>query len=122
MTVPRTRDPRPTMGLWPRLPALESQAHASEAVLLDNLLKTTLDGFVAGFSEQVAVVDGSWIILSINDAWQRMVNETGYRELVCGTDYRQFLRTFASKGHVNAAAALDGVRRIDGGDTDCFDF
>lgn len=103
------------------LPKLRKVARTANNNLLDDLLKGTLDAFVAGLSEQVAVVDERWIILSVNDAWKQMVRIAGYPELVPGTDYRGFLRTFASKGHKNAAAVLSGLRAIDAGKTDSFE-
>lgn len=104
------------------LPDLQEAAGTAENLPLDDLLKATLDDFVAGFSEQVAIVDERWIILSVNDAWKRMIRVTGYPELVPGTDYQRFLETFASKGHENATAVLRGLRAIDSGETDSFDF
>ena len=87
-----------------------------------DLLIKTLDDFVAGFGEQVAIVDDKWTILSVNDAWKQMVKVGGYPELVPGTDYKDFLKTFATRGHENAKKVLSGIRAIDDGETASFGF
>jgi two-component system, NarL family, sensor kinase len=81
-----------------------------------------LDELVAGFCEQVAIVDENWMIVSVNGAWKQMIKVGGYPELVPGTDYKDFLETFALRGHENAATVLAGVMAIDGGETDSFEF
>jgi signal transduction histidine kinase len=83
-------------------------------------LADKLDRLVRGLSEQVAVVNEAWVIVSVNEAWKRMVKVAGYPELTQGTDYRLFLQTFAGKGHVNAEAVLRGVEAIDAGESDFF--
>lgn len=82
----------------------------------------TITELVRGFSEQVAVVDASWTLLAVNDAWKQMIHVAGYPELVPGTNYRHFLETFASRGHANALAVLNGVNAIDAGETNSFQF
>lgn len=86
-----------------------------------DLVPGAFDEFVAGFNEQVAIVDENWTIISVNEAWKQMV-VAGYPELVPGTDYRDFLETFVARGHENAAAVLAGVRAIDRGEVDSFEF
>ena len=89
---------------------------------VDDLVPGALDDLVAGFCEQVAIVDQNWIIVSVNDAWKQMVRVAGHPELVPGIDYRDFLQTFATKGHQNAIAVLAGLQAIDKGETDLFEF
>jgi signal transduction histidine kinase len=86
----------------------------------DRLTAQELEKLVQGFSEQVAIVDEDWTILAVNEAWRQMVRVAGYPQLVPGTDYRDFLATFASQGHDTAAAVLKGVQEIDAGLTDTF--
>jgi len=88
----------------------------------NDLLPKMLDDLVLGFSEQVAIVDENWIIVSVNQAWKQMVKVAGYADLVTGVDYRDFLETFARKGHENARTVLAGVSAIERGETDSFDF
>lgn len=85
-------------------------------------LPSTFDDIVAGFAEQVAIVDEDWTIIAVNDAWKQMVRVAGYPELMPGTNYRGFLQAFAERGHENAIAVLAGVESIDDGETDAFQF
>lgn len=85
-------------------------------------VRETLNELVAGLSEQIAIVDEHWTIVAVNPAWAQMTRVIGYPELVPGTNYRQFLETFAAKGHSNAIAVLNGIEGIESGHTDSFDF
>lgn len=107
-----------------RLPlsAMPPPAGRRRANYFPDPLPIMLDELVAGFCEQVAIVDENWIIVSVNDAWKQMVKVAGYPELVPGTDYKHFLETFAARGHENATAVLAGVAAIDSGETDSFEF
>jgi signal transduction histidine kinase len=86
------------------------------------MLPDMFNDLLDGFSEQVAVVDEEWNIITVNGAWKQMVKVAGYPELVPGTNYRDFLQAFANRGHDNAIAVLDGIRAIDEGATDEFEF
>ncbi|HEX4799805.1 MAG TPA: histidine kinase [Sphingomicrobium sp.] len=95
--------------------AAEIASNAGKAAVEDQFFTETVNDLVQGFSEEVAIVDADWTIIAVNDAWQQMVRVAGYPELVCGTNYRDFLTTFASKRHSPAIAVLNGVHEIDAG-------
>lgn len=99
---------------------VENFAECPELASESEALAQTLDQLVQGFSEQVAVANEDWTILAVNDAWRRMIRIAGYPELIPGTNYRDFLKTFAVKGHQNAIAVLNGVNAIEAGETNAF--
>src|SRR6478672_5449713 len=86
----------------------------------DRFFTKALNKLVQGFSEQVAIVDEDWTIVAVNEAWCQMIRVAGYHQLEPGTNYRDFLATFASRGHNTAAAVLKGVQEIEAGRTDTF--
>jgi signal transduction histidine kinase len=80
----------------------------------------SLDELVRGFSEQVAIADENWTVIAVNEAWKSMIGVAGYPQLTCGTNYRDFLETFAGRGHENAVAVMRGVDAIDAGEATSF--
>lgn len=122
MNVSTTSRPQARGGRWSPLRRIETPGAGGGDLHVPGLLIKTLDDFVAGFGEQVAIVDDKWTILSVNDAWKRMIKVGGYPELVPGTGYKDFLKTFAKRGHENAKKVLSGIRSIDDGETDSFGF
>lgn len=96
------------------------QSTLSLADAEDQSFAETLDRLVHGFSEQVAIVDEHWVIVAVNDAWRSMVRVAGYPELEPGTNYENFLATFAAKDHEPAITVLKGMRDVAAGRTDSF--
>src|SRR4051812_20657371 len=88
----------------------------SEAIFAE-----TIQELVSGFSEQVAVVDEDWTIIAANEAWQHMVDVSGYPELKPGFNYRDFLEQFSIMGQDSAEAVRVGIAAIHSGENNAFE-
>ncbi|HYX46314.1 MAG TPA: hypothetical protein VE820_05790, partial [Sphingomicrobium sp.] len=58
----------------------EAASKAGKTAADDQSFVQTLNDLVQGLSEQVAVVDESWTIMAVNEAWKQMVRIAGYPE------------------------------------------
>ena len=68
---------------------------------------------INGLPEQIALLDESWNILAVNDAWTRTAALYGYFALCPGTNYYEILREKATEGHSSAGIVVDGIRTME---------
>ena len=77
---------------------------------------------INGLPEQIALLDESWHILAVNDAWTKTAALYGYFALCPGANYFEFLSEKAAEGHATAGVVVDGIRTMEERGEDDFRF
>ena len=75
---------------------------------------------INGLPEQIALLDESWNIIAVNEAWTKTAALYGYSALQPGTNYADFCRDRAKEGHDAARPAVEGIMQIDAGACNSF--
>ncbi|MFL6853871.1 MAG: sensor histidine kinase [Sphingomicrobium sp.] len=83
---------------------------ASEPTFID-----VFQQLIDGLPEQIALLDESWNILAVNEAWTKTAALYGYAALQPGTNYVEFCKARVTEGHEAARPAVEGIRQIDSG-------
>jgi PAS domain S-box-containing protein len=85
-------------------------AHAELALRHSEQLNRDI---LSSLNEQVALIDRTGTILSVNQAWHRFLQECNRADLrVIGSNYLEVCRRAAADGHSDAARALAGVESV----------
>lgn len=77
---------------------------------------------INGLPEQIALLDESWNILAVNDAWTKTAALYGYFSLRPGTNYFEFLQEKAAEGHSSASVVVSGIAAMEERGEDDFRF
>lgn len=77
---------------------------------------------INGLPEQIALLDGNWNILAVNEAWARTAAFYGYFGLLPGTNYFEFLSEKAMDGHSSAVVVVEGITAMEESGDDDFRF
>ena len=77
---------------------------------------------INGLPEQIALVDDEWNILAVNSAWSKTAALYGYSALQPGTNYLDFCRAMAAKGHTPAGLTAAGIEQLEADGNDSFRF
>ena len=97
--------PAPGSPLAPRPP------DAARAVALPGMMQQLIDDL----PEEIAVLDEKCVILAVNRAWWKTVEEHGYLLASLGHNYRDFCASAAADGYQPAADALAALDDISSG-------
>ena len=97
----------PERQAWKLLAQAEQDGHPPRSQILD-----VFQQIIDGLSEQIALVDDRWEILSVNQAWASTAKSYGY-ELAPGDNYLTFCEARARDGHKATAMAAKGIRAME---------
>lgn len=77
---------------------------------------------IDGLPDQIALLDGRWNILAVNEAWTKTAASYDYGALKPGANYLRFCEEKAAEGHSPASLVVAGIREIDSGTRSAFRF
>ena len=101
---------------------LPSQMRRLEEALQRDGLVDTFQRIIDGLPEQIALVDESWTILAVNEAWLATSLLYTSDELMPGSNYLDFCRLKSAEGYAAAAEAIEGAEKVAKREQEAFSF